>query len=468
MISDKNYERPKLDKGQKNSLSIILEQIPQGSKVLDVGAATGRLGEYLGEHSTCIVDGIEANPDSAKIAQPFYRRLYCFDIEDEASMASIEEIYDVIVIADVLEHLKSPNNAMNRLRERLDPQGYVLISLPNIAHISIAMQLLQGRFEYRDDGLLDKTHLHFFTIESALQLLRDSGLRSITLLDRVIVGTQGTEFSSLLQEGINFRLLEALENMPEGNTYQFILKGSLQEPEAMPSQPRLTTPSIHGVYINPTIFYSHEPDLSSPSSLSMHTGLHERRFDLSFPLPAGVRALRLDPCDIAGIVQLYTLELRDENNITLWRFQASASITEKSQSLSIYWNEMPDDASYAILYCADNDPWLKLPVDPELLMQARTLRVDMHWPHSDDFTIIENFLVPFTESLKRDADESHARIKMLEQYLHTLQTELTSNNNQMAALHNELDHMYRLQKSPRYMLKATLSALMDKTRSTRS
>ena len=84
--------------------------------------------------------------------------------------------FDAIVAADVLEHLKDPLEALNRLRPFLKPDGFFVISVPNVAHGSVRLALLSGDFEYADIGLLDSTHLRFFTRETLEKLLDDAEL----------------------------------------------------------------------------------------------------------------------------------------------------------------------------------------------------------------------------------------------------------------------------------------------------
>ncbi len=92
----------------------------------------------------------------------------------------------------MLEHLPDPLQTLRACRDALKPGGYVVLSLPNIAHADIKLQLLAGRFAYRDTGLLDRTHLHFFTLASIEEMLRDAGMLLIDLR-RVIVPVFQTE-----------------------------------------------------------------------------------------------------------------------------------------------------------------------------------------------------------------------------------------------------------------------------------
>jgi hypothetical protein len=123
---------------------------------------------------------------------------------------------------DVLEHLKRPGKVLEWVRPYLADNGYVLASIPNIAHISVALELLNGKFDYRPVGLLDDTHLRFFTKKSILSLFRNAGYE-IILWDRVIVNPEDTEFQTVL-DSYPYSLLSFFESGSEALTYQFIVK----------------------------------------------------------------------------------------------------------------------------------------------------------------------------------------------------------------------------------------------------
>jgi hypothetical protein len=88
-----------------------------------------------------------------------------------------ETHYDLVLCLDILEHLVNPEIVLARIVENLPDGATVIISLPNVAHLSVSVPLLLlGRFDYADEGILDRTHLHFYTQKSALALARNAGL----------------------------------------------------------------------------------------------------------------------------------------------------------------------------------------------------------------------------------------------------------------------------------------------------
>lgn len=141
-------------------------------RVLDLGCASGYLGERLVRDGH-VVDGIDLDPANAAVArQRGFRRV---EIGDVATATANLDVYDVVVAADVLEHVAEPGQLLRRLRDNLAEDGVLVASLPNVAHLSVRLALLAGRFEYRETGILDRTHLRFFTFETAQRLFADNG-----------------------------------------------------------------------------------------------------------------------------------------------------------------------------------------------------------------------------------------------------------------------------------------------------
>jgi 2-polyprenyl-3-methyl-5-hydroxy-6-metoxy-1,4-benzoquinol methylase len=141
--------------------------------VLEVGTATGYLSFEMAKRG-CTVTGIEKDPEMAKAARGFCSQMLTGDVE--TMNLQVLGRYDAIICADVLEHLCDPRRTLQQLRSLLKPDGRMLISLPNVAHIWVRINLLLGRFDYEKSGILDETHLHFFTLKSAKNFIASCGL----------------------------------------------------------------------------------------------------------------------------------------------------------------------------------------------------------------------------------------------------------------------------------------------------
>ena len=159
---------------------LLLEWAGAGQgKVLDAGAAIGYLGARLATMWPVVV-GVDVDPAGACQAPPEYAAFHTYDI---STMPVLPEApFDVVVAGDVLEHVVDPATAVGRLLVQLAPGGRLLLSVPNVAYVLVRLELLFGRFQYRPRGILDATHLRFFTRHSVRRLLAEAGLE----VDRMV------------------------------------------------------------------------------------------------------------------------------------------------------------------------------------------------------------------------------------------------------------------------------------------
>jgi len=161
---------------ESNPLAGILDLISNGSRVLDVGAGNGILALLLKKvRKNVIIDGIEPNPYAAKLAKRYYRNFYSCYFQDAVNKVRKNK-YDFIVLADVIEHLVDPLEFIQEVRKLMSKNTKILMSVPNVAFGAIRLDLLNGNFKYVDSGIIEKTHLRFFTIETLKELVDASGL----------------------------------------------------------------------------------------------------------------------------------------------------------------------------------------------------------------------------------------------------------------------------------------------------
>lgn len=158
---------------------VIFKLIGDEKKILDVGCGTGRLLEELKQKKGCYVVGIEADKEKADVAKMRCDSVIIEDVEELKENIFDVKYFDVIVFEDTLEHLKNPQIVLEKFRRYLKDDGYVLISIPNIANWTIRLKLLTGKWGYKDLGILDKTHLKFFTLKTAKRMVEDSGFKII-------------------------------------------------------------------------------------------------------------------------------------------------------------------------------------------------------------------------------------------------------------------------------------------------
>lgn len=157
---------------------LIFSMVKPESRVLDIGAATGRLAGNLKARKKCYVAAVEIDNNMSRQARVRCDELVCGDIES-IELPFAKKSFDTVIFADVLEHLRDPAKVLRKSREYLKDGGNVLISIPNIGFISVRLQLLLGKFDYSEYGPLDKTHLRFFTLKTAKELIEDCGYRIV-------------------------------------------------------------------------------------------------------------------------------------------------------------------------------------------------------------------------------------------------------------------------------------------------
>ena len=165
-----------IDPNGGSAAARLARLVQPGQKVLELGTGPGTVTRIL--HSkACKVTGVEMDTETLAMCQPFCEKTLQANLEDPHWHESLHnEKFDVVLCADVLEHLRDPRPLLNLLPSFLNDQGFVLMSLPNASHLTVVASLMAGRFPYQSKGLLDNTHLRFFGREDIDAMLRECGL----------------------------------------------------------------------------------------------------------------------------------------------------------------------------------------------------------------------------------------------------------------------------------------------------
>lgn len=203
-----------------------LARVHPGERILEVGCSNGALTEHL-KGRGCSVVGIEVRPEAAERARAFCEEVVVGDVE-RMTFPWPARSFDVILLLDVLEHLVDPGAAARRLLPLLRSDGRVLVALPNVAHWSVRFRLLRGRFDYEDSGILDRTHLHLFTIRSARALIAASGL--VVLEEDIVPDVPLLRFKRRLAKG-NYKVARILPGLLSTEVF-FVAR-----PSGTPSSP---------------------------------------------------------------------------------------------------------------------------------------------------------------------------------------------------------------------------------------
>lgn len=212
-----------LDLYDDNTIAWIAGHITENAKVLEFGSANGRLTKYLAENKNCKVDIVEIDEESGKDAARFASNALIGeehgDIEKYFWLNTGQK-YDYIVFADVLEHLVHAQEVLDKCKNVLNENGKVLVSIPNISHNSIIIDLINDRFHYNPTGIMDNTHVRFFTRQSFAEMALQVGWTMVEERAKNIrVGE--TEIKNSYAD-VSKETAKELMARPQGNVYQYM------------------------------------------------------------------------------------------------------------------------------------------------------------------------------------------------------------------------------------------------------
>lgn len=209
----------RLDESPQSVHSHALRHVREGARVLEVGCSRGYFSQKLNEHG-CRVWGIEIDPTAAEEARAHCVEVITADVDNLEAAPWPGETFDVLLLLDVLEHLKEPERAIRLLGQGLHPSGLMMVSLPNVANWYVRYSLLRGRFEYQPAGILDRTHLRFFTRTSAERMLVEAGHeivhRDLTpgVASNIYLRTVGRLLNAMkVREQLEYRLTRMLPGL---------------------------------------------------------------------------------------------------------------------------------------------------------------------------------------------------------------------------------------------------------------
>lgn len=228
----KNYSAKIGLSNMNNSHSKLVMMCGYDKRVLDIGCSYGHLAMALKERG-CTVVGVELDPEAASEASTICERVIVGDLDQLDLQSELRgESFDVALFGDVIEHLKSPQRLLTEIRTLLAPGGFIGVSVPNIAHASIRLMLMRGEFSYSDLGILDDTHLRFFTKKSICDLLTGSGY-IVDSVDWTEVEVRERELKESIKPPLK-DLVEVAKSFsgPESIAFQYVIKASpANEPE---------------------------------------------------------------------------------------------------------------------------------------------------------------------------------------------------------------------------------------------
>lgn len=387
------YDRD-IQAGERTSLSVLAGHIAAGARVLDLGCGSGAVGRFLAARDGAAagpIDGLTISAEEAQLAQAHYRRVELANL-DQCRLPELFEAasYDVIVCADVLEHVRESERVLAECRELLAPGGRVLLSIPNAGYCGLLAELMAGEFRYRKEGLLDETHVRFFTRRTLHRFLVEAGYAADDW-DTVTRELPASEFH-LAFDALPPAVANYLLALPDALTYQFIVvarplpEGDVAGTSAPPAPEQLLP--VQALFTAQLFFSTDEP-YAEQRKLGALGIIGQERQTLRFALPLQpMTRLRLDPADRPGFLHLHALRLRSATGELLWQWDSAdaGTLLHAHQQGIVAQPPVATGGPFLLLLHGD-DPWIELPLTPELAANAAggALEVELGWPMSADF-----------------------------------------------------------------------------------
>jgi methionine biosynthesis protein MetW len=413
------------------------------SEVLDLGVGNGSLGRYLTSQRQCQVDGADFSEESVQQAAADYRELRQLDLDQpDALQVFSHRQYDFVVLADVLEHLREPQQLLRQAAGLLAPGGQLLLSIPNVAYAGVVLELLEGRFDYRNQGILDTTHLRFYTLSSMRDLVEGAGLY-VSSLQAVRVPLHRSEFDLAVPERLPAALRKALADRSDSLAYQYIIGARLDQAEALVPDPGVDFDAVQGTFEARLLWMSRSDLHHSEAKQQLQLlRLGDEHCPVEFEISdaENLEILRYSPADRSGSLRINMLQLEDVSSgrqidlldPAIWSFTDNLS-----QGLL-----MTRQAGALCLQLTDSHAWFEIPLDRlagwHACRQLR-LRVQQSWPLSQDYC-------PPDQGL-RGAMEQNLTLgnQLAEERAHRrgLMGEVMSLGQQVQDLEGELRHLQR-------------------------
>jgi len=417
----KAFYARQIDAEKRTSLSTLFELVAPGTEVLDVGLGSGALGRRLALERACQVDGVTLSEEEAVSAAPHYRRIEVADL-NTVSLTSLfgGQRYGAIVCADVLEHITRPTQVLDACRALLADDGVLLLSIPNVAYIGLIGELLSGEFRYRIEGLLDRTHVRFFTRRSLLRMLRDN-CWDVDLVRPITLDLPESEFNvgfDNLPPAVQRYLLA----MPDGLTYQFVVRaharsaGSLAD-EVVPASSELSAehPATGAPHFSALLYLRDSSGYAEEKKVVGQGRIGDARQSIRFILPAQTNpllGLRFDPADRPGFLHLFGMRLLTTGGDIVWEWDGRNETLARGTHQQVIFRLPWFEHEGAIVLLTGEDPFFELPLGRDQLEQCQlggVVEVDMGWPMSADYALFVDELAARqvrVESLQRDLEQT--------------------------------------------------------------
>lgn len=358
-----------LDLHTRNSLSCIINQMKPNTKVLEFGCANGRMTKYLKENMHCSVDIIELDEEAGKQAAKYAEKALLGAENGNAETLCWHSLlrdikYDYIIFADILEHLHNPKDVLSAAKSHLNTDGSILVSIPNIANNNIIANLLDNEFVYTDVGLLDRTHITFFTKKSFEKLVKECDYH-ISYESATYINMGNCEVP-ILYDQIPDKIKKILMNHEYGDVYQFIFELKVDQIDCT-----IDLEKKPEKYFVSTLYYRFiDGQINESDTVKFTSNLGKNKFHTKLQFEHKIDLLRLDLIENSCILSITDIII---NGSEISKNQYTDNTLLKKDSLHIFDTDDPSiyieivpqqsieiEINYEILDFSLDEAWTKL------------------------------------------------------------------------------------------------------------
>ena len=414
-----------LDIFGNNTISWIAKSVDICSSVLEFGPANGRLTKYLTEQKKCKVDIVEIDSESGKEAALYAEKALLGSEEGNIEnyyWIQTEKKYDYIIFADVLEHLINPQDVLEHCSAVIAEKGKILVSIPNASHNSVIIELFNDEFEYNPTGILDNTHLKFFTRKSFERMAQNAGWTIIgEKAKQIRVGE--TEINNSYKD-VPKNLFKELIHRENGNYYQYMFVLASCENYLSGTFERSVSLDSTSYYFS-EVYTEWDGKFDYKHSISRHFDPYYGWLDVTVPLTGEEKKALIKPINCNCI--LSNLKIKVETN-------AGEKVVEIERSNGILLEEniiSLDDILELEIYLPENSY--------KIIVQAQVLDYDFNK------SIYESLLYHIdkkeNEVLEREQRllEKDRHSKEILEQINQLETDLQEKDNRIKEICNDYE-----------------------------
>lgn len=345
-----NFE---LDLKSVNTMSVINGWIQNDADVLEFGPANGRLTKYLTMQKNCKVTIVEIDREAGEEAKRYAVKSYIgkkYGNIENYYWEKNKKKYDYIIFADVLEHLSNPRKVLDNCKKILKENGRILISIPNVTHNSIIVDMLNDKFEYGDVGLLDHTHIHFFTLKTFKDMMNSLEMYIINMIP--IYSRVGNNEICNSYKDVPIEVQKFLRKRVEGSVYQYVFQVGLNEGE---KQNIILNPFELDEYeeLESQCFYKKQDhEYNDHNRISKKYKSNESvEWILNLNDYIDIKCIRIDPLENNGIIDIMECFIEQDEGISDIKDVCTNAIGNYNN----------------IMIFANIDPWIEIRIPHEFI-----------------------------------------------------------------------------------------------------